>query len=128
MVSSSEIEGVRLNTDQVRSSVARRLGIENIKQTAPSHYVDSVVAVMLDALKNRYEPMTKQRLCAWQSAFFPAGTSEGSEIETGIYRTHEEHIISGFFGRERIHYVAPSPDRVEGEMKSLKGRKGATAI
>jgi Fic family protein len=61
-------------------------------------------------------PLTRERLCAWQAAFFPAGYSEGVEIEVGRYRTNEEHIVSGMFGRERIHYIAPSPDRVEAEM------------
>lgn len=116
VVHSSEIEGVRLNIDEVRSSIARKLGIENVKYTAPSHYVDSVVSVMLDAVKNYNVPLTKEQLCAWQAAFFPTGFSEGSNIEVGKYRTHEEHIVSGMFGRERIHYIAPSPERLESEM------------
>ena len=61
--------------------------------------------------------LTKQKLCAWQSAFFPTGFSEGSQIEIGKYRTHEEHVVSGYLGRERIHYIAPSPERVEEEME-----------
>jgi Fic family protein len=116
VVHSSEIEGVKLNIEEVRSSIAVKLGIENVKFTAPSHYVDSVVAVMLDAINNYNLPLTKERLCAWQSAFFPHGLSDGSAIEVGCYRTHDEHIVSGMFGRERIHYVAPSPDRVDAEM------------
>lgn len=116
VVYSSEIEGIRLNVDEVRSSIARKLGLENIKQTAPSHYVDSVVAVMLDAVKNYDQLLTKEKLCAWQSAFFPTGFSEGSQIEVGQYRTNEEHIVSGMFGREKIHYIAPSPKRVNEEM------------
>ena len=116
VVYSSEIEGVRLNIEEVRSSIARKLGIDNLSQTAPSHYVDSVVAVMLEAMKNFNRPLTKETICAWQAAFFPSGYSEGSKIEVGRYRTHEEHIISGMFGRERIHYIAPSPNRVEAEM------------
>jgi Fic family protein len=116
VVHSSEIEGIKLNIDEVRSSVARKLGIENVKYTAPSHYVDSVVSVMLEAIKSYKTPLTKDMLCAWQSAFFPTGVSEGSAIEVGRYRTHEEYIVSGAFGRERIHYIAPSPERVESEM------------
>lgn len=117
VVFSSEIEGIRLNLDEVRSSVARRLGIEHVRFSAPSHYVDSVVSVMLDAMERYDQRLTKEKLCAWQVGFFPTGYSEGSKIEVGRYRTHEEHIVSGAFGRERIHYVAPSPDRVEGEME-----------
>lgn len=117
VVYSSEIEGVLLNVDQVRSSIARRLGIENVKQTAPSHYVDSVVGVMLEAVQCYDQPLSKEKLCAWQSAFFPSGFSEGSQIEVGKYRTNEEHIVSGMFGREKIHYIAPSPERVAEEMQ-----------
>lgn len=116
VVYSSEIEGISLNIEQVRSSIARKLGIENVKHTAPSHYIDSVVSVMIDAVQHYNLPLTKQKLCAWQSAFFPSGFSEGSQIEVGKYRTHEEHIVSGMFGREKIHYIAPSPERVEEEM------------
>ena len=119
VVYSSEIEGIKLNVDQVRSSIARRLGIENVKYTAPSHYVDSVVNVMLDAVQHYDQPLSKEKLCAWQAAFFPTGFSEGSQIEIGQYRTNEEHIVSGLFGREKIHYIAPSPNRVEEEMQKF---------
>ena len=116
VVYSSEIEGIRLNVDEVRSSIARKLGIENVKQTAPSHYIDSVVAVMLDAVNHYDQLLTKEKICAWQAAFFPTGFSEGFQIEVGQYRTNEEHIVSGMFGREKIHYIAPSPERVDEEM------------
>lgn len=119
VVYSSEIEGVSLNVEQVRSSIARKLGIENVKQTAPSHYVDSVVGVMLEAIRQYDQPLSKEKLCAWQSAFFPSGFSEGRDIEVGKYRTNEEHIVSGMFGREKIHYIAPSPERVEAEMQKF---------
>ncbi len=117
VVYSSEIEGISINVDEVRSSIAKKLGIANVKYTAPSHYVDSVVAVMLDAIKHYDQPLTKNILCSWQSAFFPLGYSEGSQIEVGQYRTHEEHIVSGMFGRERVHYIAPAPEKVEEEME-----------
>ena len=116
VVYSSEIEGIQLNVDEVRSSIARKLGIENVKQTAPSHYIDSVVAVMLDAVNHYDQLLTKEKICAWQAAFFPTGFSEGSQIEVGRYRTNEEHIVSGMFGREKIHYIAPSPERLDEEM------------
>ncbi len=119
VVYSSEIEGIRLNMDEVRSSIARKLGIENVKYTAPSHYVDSVVSVMLDAIEHYNQELTKEKLCAWQTAFFPGGFSEGSQIEIGKYRSNEEHIISGMFGREKIHYIAPSPERIEEEMQKF---------
>jgi Fic family protein len=119
VVYSSEIEGIRLNMDQVRSSIARKLGIESVKYTASSHYVDSVVGVMLEAVQYYDMPLSKEKLCAWQSAFFPTGFSDGGQIEIGKYRTNEEHIVSGMFGREKIHYIAPSPDRVEEEMQKF---------
>ena len=119
VVYSSEIEGIQLNVDQVRSSIARKLGIENVKYTAPSHYVDSVVGVKLEAVQHYDMPLSKEKLCAWQAAFFPSGYSDGSQIEIGQYRTNEEHIVSGRFGREKIHYIAPSPDRVEEEMQKF---------
>lgn len=119
VVCSSEIEGIRINMDDVRSSIARKLGIENVRQTAPSHYVDSVVSVMLDAVGHYDQPLTKEKICAWQTAFFPSGYSDGSHIEVGRYRTHEEHIVSGMFGRERIHYVAPSPEQLDAEMEKF---------
>lgn len=119
VVCSSEIEGIRMNMDDVRSSIARKLGIENVRQTAPSHYVDSVVSVMLDAVGHYGQPLTKEKICAWQAAFFPSGYSDGSHIEVGRYRTNEEHIVSGMLGRERIHYVAPSPERLDAEMEKF---------
>lgn len=119
VVYSSEIEGILLNEEQVRSSIAGKLGIENVKYTAPSHYIDSVVGVMLEAIQNYDQPLGKEKLCAWQSAFFQNGISEGRQIEVGRYRTHEEHIVSGMFGREKMHYIAPSPNLVENEMEKF---------
>ena len=119
IVFSSEVEGIRLNVEQVRSSIAKKLGIKNVKYTAPSHYVDSVVNVMLEAVQHYNMSLTKEKLCAWQAAFFSSGYSEGSQIEIGQYRTNEEHIVSGLFGREKIHYIAPSPNRIEEEMKKF---------
>ena len=117
IVYSSEIEGISLNANEVRSSIARRLGMEHVEQTAVSHYIDGVVTVMIEAMEHYDQPLSKEKLCAWQSAFFPTGFSGGARIEVGQYRTHEEHIVSGYLGRERIHYIAPAPSRVEEEMR-----------
>lgn len=119
VIFSSEIEGITLNEDEVRSSIARKLGIENARYTSPSHYIDAVVNVTLDAVEHYDRPITKELLCGWQAAFFPSGYSEGSHIEVGQYRTHNEHIVSGYLGKERIHYVAPSPSRLEDEMQKF---------
>ena len=117
IVYSSEIEGISLNANEVRSSIARRLGMEHVEQTAVSHYIDGVVTVMIEAMEHYDQHLSKEKLCAWQSAFFPTGFSGGARIEVGQYRTHEEHIVSGYLGRERIHYIAPAPSRVEEEMR-----------
>ncbi len=118
VVYSSEIEGIRLNADEVRGSIARRLGIEGLRTAvAPSHYVDAVVAVTVDACEHANDPLTHEKLFAWQAAFFPTGYSNGSSIEVGRYRTHEEHIVSGLLGRGKVHYVAPAPERVPAEMQ-----------
>lgn len=119
VVYSSEIEGIRLNADEVRSSIARKLGIENVKYTAPSHYVDSIVSVMLEAMEHYDQKLTKEKLCAWQAAFFPSGYSDGERIEVGKYRTNEEYVVSGLLGREKIHYIAPSPALIEEEMNKF---------
>ncbi len=119
VVFSSEIEGIQLNMEEVRSSIARNLGIERQKHFSTSHYIDSIVAVTLEAVEQYDKELTKEKLCQWQTAFFPTGFSNGSPIEIGQYRTNEEHIISGMFGRERIHYIAPSPERVESEMQKF---------
>jgi len=119
IVGSSEIEGIRMNADEVRSSIARHLGIETQKDVVPSHYVDSVVSVMLDAMEHYDCPLSREQLCAWQAAFFPSGMSEGKIIETGRYRTGEEYVVSGMLGREKIHYIAPAPERVEAEMQKF---------
>lgn len=121
IVYSSEIEGIKLNIDEVRSSIARHLGLDIKDSISSSHYVDGVVAVTLEAIQNYGKDLTAQKLCQWQAAFFPTGRSSGIPIETGVYRTNEEHIVSGSFGRERIHYIAPSPERVPEEMDKFLG-------
>lgn len=112
VVASSEIEGVKLDTDQVRSSVARKFGVK-IKDTKdPTHIVEGIVEMMLDATHNHSKDVTAERLFKWHSALFPSKT----DITVGAYRTDEMSVVSGSFGRERIHYRAPSPGRVPLEM------------
>lgn len=117
VVKSSEIEGEELNTDQVRSSIARRLGygIDGFVQSTRD--VDAVVEMMLDANHNCHEPLTRERLFAWQASLFPTGYSGLRKIEVGKYRTAVMQVVSGAMGHERMHYVAPSPERVEHEMQ-----------
>lgn len=113
VVASSEIEGVRLDTDEVRSSVARKFGVSLQKSKDPTHYVDGIVEMMLDATHNQKEALTEERLFNWHRALFPNKT----DIVIGAYRTDEMSVVSGMFGRERIHYRAPSAGRVAIEMK-----------
>ncbi|MCM1336676.1 MAG: Fic family protein [Candidatus Amulumruptor caecigallinarius] len=113
IVSSSEIEGHRLDTAQVRSSIALRLGM-TLDEYRPdeTHYVEGVVEMMLDATGSRGTALTKHRLCQWHRALFPTR----KDIRVADYRMSEMTVVSGAFGRERVHYRAPSPERVEAEM------------
>jgi len=119
IVSSSAIEGVVLDTDEVRSSVARKLGIEINDEKSSTHYIDGIVEMMLDATANYSSPLTHERLFSWHGALFPTGRSGITEIHVGAYRTDSMQVISGMFGRERVHYRAPEPQRVEAEMENF---------
>ncbi len=112
VVASSKIEGVKLDTDEVRSSVARKFGIRLKDSKDPTHFVDGIVEMMLDATHNHNKPLTEQRLFNWHSALFPNKT----DITVASYRSAEMSVVSGTFGRERIHYRAPSPNQVPQEM------------
>lgn len=116
VVSSSEIEGIALNTAEVRSSVARKLGVIIPNTKEPTHYIDDIVEMMLDAVMNYDVPLTHQRLFGWHAALFPFGKSGYSDIMVGEYRKEAMEVVSGTFGRERIHYRAPEPERVMKEM------------
>ena len=117
IVASSEIEGVSLNTNSVRSSVARRLGVpyEQVSDTM-SHYVEGMVSVSLDATRNYKQPLTKERLQQWHSELFPAERNSYYKIDVGQYRKVGMQVVTGNMGRERICYEAPSPERVPEEM------------
>lgn len=112
VVASSEIEGIRLDTDEVRSSVARKLGVTLPKTKDPTHDVEGIVEMMLDATHHPDRPLTEDRLLGWHCALFPFKT----DLTVGAYRSDEMSAVSGTFGRERIHYRAPSPERVPAEM------------
>jgi Fic family protein len=118
-VKSSEIEGQLLNRDQVRSSLARRLGVD-IGALAPSdRYVDGVVHMILDAIRNYDTPITRERLFGWHAALFPTGYSGLAKITVGTWRTDEAgpmQIVSGPCGREQVHYEAPAAQNIDTEM------------
>lgn len=116
VIKSSEIEGEKLDYDQVRSSIARRLGI-NIAGLIPTNRnVDGIVEMMLDATQNYKRALTKKRLYGWHSALFPTGYSGMHKIEVGSFRSGEMQIVSGAMGKERIHYEAIPAMLVKEEM------------
>jgi Fic family protein len=116
VVKSSEIEGEQLNYEQVRSSIARRLGISLAGMVTSDRDVEGVVEMMLDASRNYMQPITEERLLGWHAALFPSGRSGLYRINTGRYRTGEMQVVSGAMDKEKIHYEAPSPKIVKKEM------------
>lgn len=117
IVASSEIEGVVLNSDQVRSSVARRMGVRITNETEPSHYVEGIVEMMLDAVGNYTQPLTDDRLFGWHNCLFPTGRSGMYAINVGKYRVDAMDVVSGTLEREKVHYHAPVAELVPAEMK-----------
>ena len=119
IVKSSEIEGELLNPEEVRSSVARRLGMEISGLPNASHEVEGVVEMMLDATQKYKDPVTKDRMCGWHAALFPTGRSGMYKITVGEWRGDENgpmQVVSGPMGREKVHYTAPEASRLEEEM------------
>lgn len=119
VIKSSEIEGEWLNYEQVRSSIARRLGIENAGFVHANRNVEGVVEMMLDATQNYKSLLTEERLFGWHASLFPTGWSGMYKIETGCYRTGEMQVVSGALGKEKIHFHAPSPEIVKTEMDNF---------
>lgn len=116
IVASFEIEGLLINSDQVRSSIARRMGIKITGEVPYGHYVEGIVEMMLDAVQGYDKPLTNDRLFGWHCCLFPGGRSGYEKINVGKYRVDEMSVISGALDREKVHYRAPSPDRVQKEM------------
>jgi Fic family protein len=116
VVKSSEIEGEILNYDQVRSSIARRLGINTAGLVPSSRHLEGVVEMMLDATQRHTLPLSEKRLCGWHAALFPTGYSGPYEIEVARYRTGEMQVVSGAMGKEKVHYEAVKPELVRTEM------------
>jgi len=122
VIKSSEIEGERLDKAQVRSSIARRLGIDIGALKPTDRNVEGVVEMMLDATQNYRAPLTKERLLAWHAALFPTGRSGMSKIAAGAWRgarADPMQVVSGPVGRERVHFEAPPARRVEPEMRKF---------
>ena len=117
VVKSSEIEGEALPPDQVRSSIARRLGMTHIKGLIPStRDVDNIVEIMADATGSHDRPLTRRRLFKWHESLFPTGGSELDRIQIGRYRDGPMQVVSGPIGREKVHFEALPAERVAEEM------------
>ena len=122
IIKSSEIEGQILDKHIVRSSIARRLGIDLAGETPISRDIEGVVEMMLDATQKYTQNMTKERIIGWHAALFPTGFSGMYKINVGNYRTDEQgpmQVVSGYAGKERVHYEAPPAKFLEFEMQDL---------
>jgi len=122
VVKSSAIEGEILNPEEVRSSIANRLGLEIAGLMPTSRSVDGIVEMMLDATVNYASPLTEDRLFGWHASLFPAGRSGMRRITTGAWRSMESgimQVISGPIGRETVHFEAPHSSQISAEMSEF---------
>jgi Fic family protein len=122
VLKTSEIEGGKLNPDLVRSSIARRLGVD-IGGLAPTdRHVDGVVEMVLDATRNYQQPLTRERLLGWHAALFPTGYSGLARIRTGDWRDDASgpmQVVSGPIGRQKVHFEAPPAHLLDAEMSDF---------
>ena len=119
VVNSSAIEGETLNPEEVRSSIARRLGLDVAGLPEPGREVEGVVEMTLDATQNFEAPLTNERLFGWHASLFPTARSGMSRITVGAWRPKETgpmQVVSGPIGREKVHFEAPEAERLESEM------------
>lgn len=122
VVNTSAIEGEKLNSEEVRSSIARHLGIDIAGLIPSSRNVEGIVEIMLNATREFNQPLTKERLWDWHAALFPTGRSGMHPIIVGHWRTLNTgpmQVVSGAIGREKIHFEAPSADKLEHEMNQF---------
>lgn len=122
VLKSSEIEGEKLDADQVRSSIARRLGMDIGALTPADRHVEGIVEMTLDATRQYEQPLTAERLFAWHASLFPNGRGGMIKIKAGAWRDASAgpmEVVSGPIGKERVHFVAPSAARLDAEMKAF---------
>ncbi|PKL78497.1 MAG: DUF4172 domain-containing protein [Ignavibacteriae bacterium HGW-Ignavibacteriae-4] len=122
IIKTSEIEGEVLNPVEVRSSVAKKLGMDSPEVHIVSRNVEGIVEMMLDATQNYDEHLTKDRLFGWHSSLFPTGRSGMFKIRVGDWRDGEHgsmQVVSGPLGREKVHYTAPESHLLENEMNKF---------
>lgn len=117
----AEIEGMLLNPNHVRSSVARHLGLDTAGMPEPDHYTEGVVQVLMDAVGHAQEPLTEERLFNWHAALFPTGRSGITAITVAAWRMGTEPmlVVSGAMGKEQVHYEAPPSERLPQEMEQF---------
>ncbi|HCN75881.1 MAG TPA: DUF4172 domain-containing protein [Verrucomicrobiales bacterium] len=122
VVKSSAIEGEKLDAEEVRSSIARRLGLEYAGAAVASRDVEGIVEMMLDATQNHAQPLTAERLFGWHAALFLTGRSGMHKITVGAWRPAEAgamRVVSGPIGRETVHFEAPSAEKLDQEMRAF---------
>jgi len=122
VVTTSAIEGENLNPEEVRSSIAKRLGIEVVGMVPSSRDVDGVVEMMLDATQNFASPLTKKRLYGWHALLFPTGYSGMNKVTVGAWRSEKSgamQVVSGAIGKEKVHFEAPPAAKLKKEMKAF---------
>ncbi|MCB1214432.1 MAG: Fic family protein, partial [Deltaproteobacteria bacterium] len=120
VLKSSEIEGENLDAQQVRSSIAQRLGMDIGALKSADRNVEGLVEMTLDATHHFTKPLTTERLFAWHASLFPTGRSGMTKIRTGSWRDDSSgpmQVVSGPIGKERVHFEAPKASRLVGEMK-----------
>src|SRR5271170_510905 len=120
-VKSSAIEGEELSADSVRSSLARRMGLEEAGTRPADRLVEGVVEMMLDATQRYASPLTEERIFGWHAALFPTGRSGMRKITTGAWRKGPLEVVSGPEGKQKVHFEAPEPKHVQQEMKQFLG-------
>ena len=116
VIDTSKIEGEFLNPELVRSSIARKLGIEGVAFVTTPRNIEGIVDVLLDATQNYAQPLSQERLFGWHNSLFQSGYSGHVKIDVARYRSAGMKVISGAFGREKVHFEAPSSERVLQEM------------
>lgn len=122
IIKTSEIEGETLNNEQVRSSVARHLGIGNASMPAATREIDAMVEMMLNATYHYQQPLLLDDLLGWHRALFPDGFSGLYRIQAGSIRDDSQgpmQVVSGGYGREQVHFVAPSAERLQDELEKF---------
>src|SRR5882724_2416883 len=118
-VKSSAIEGEELNPESVRSSLARRMGLEAGGTRSADRNVEGIVEMMLDATQKYASPLTEERIFGWHAALFPTGRSGMRKIKTGAWRTGGMEVVSGPEGKQKLHFEAPAAEAVGPEMKAF---------